>query len=213
LRPLAARITACKTIEALRIIEDETLTLCKRITSPGDIAEFERAEQIRLDKIQRKAEAERARIAENNRQFAAERAQREARNQQRRAAANQFRQRQVQAGDQHECSICLEPMHNHAADAEEHILPCGHKFHKPCIANWLDVRQNCPMCRAPCARINPPNIQQQQLNDELDQVLVEINQIDNIRNLFDARIQIGRLYQAIGNRLRDLGQVFHIHVM
>jgi len=43
------------------------------------------------------------------------------------------------------CSICFEPMVNNVATA----LPCGHRFHKGCIQNWLSRSQGkCSLCRS-----------------------------------------------------------------
>jgi len=43
------------------------------------------------------------------------------------------------------CSICFEPMTNNVATA----LPCGHRFHKHCIQNWLSRSQGkCSLCRS-----------------------------------------------------------------
>ena len=43
-----------------------------------------------------------------------------------------------------DCSICLEPLTQNAATA----LPCGHRFHKDCIVNWLSRSQGkCPNCK------------------------------------------------------------------
>ena len=42
------------------------------------------------------------------------------------------------------CCICLEPM----CKAELAItLPCGHLYHAPCIRDWLERRQWCPLCK------------------------------------------------------------------
>jgi hypothetical protein len=42
------------------------------------------------------------------------------------------------------CSICLEPLTINVATA----LPCGHRFHKDCIVNWLVRSQGkCPNCK------------------------------------------------------------------
>ncbi|XP_077992670.1 RING finger protein 24-like [Glandiceps talaboti] len=41
------------------------------------------------------------------------------------------------------CAVCLEDF----AFAEElGICPCGHGFHKKCIAKWLYEKTSCPMC-------------------------------------------------------------------
>jgi hypothetical protein len=43
-----------------------------------------------------------------------------------------------------DCSICLEPLTQNVATA----LPCGHRFHKDCIVNWLVRSQGkCPNCK------------------------------------------------------------------
>ena len=40
------------------------------------------------------------------------------------------------------CSICLDCL-----DDNPKTLPCGHKFHEPCITRWCATRPNCPICR------------------------------------------------------------------
>ena len=27
--------------------------------------------------------------------------------------------------------------------------PCSHYFHRECLVNWVDVKMECPTCRAP----------------------------------------------------------------
>lgn len=44
------------------------------------------------------------------------------------------------------CSICLEEC---TSTAQQDILPCMHKFHRTCIARWLDTHATCPECRTP----------------------------------------------------------------
>lgn len=42
------------------------------------------------------------------------------------------------------CSICWE------TDAQvQRTLPCGHAFHTTCLAQWLQRRPTCPLCREP----------------------------------------------------------------
>ncbi|CBN77418.1 conserved unknown protein [Ectocarpus siliculosus] len=44
------------------------------------------------------------------------------------------------------CAICL------AAYQEEEVikvLPCGHDFHSDCLDPWLEVKAECPLCKAP----------------------------------------------------------------
>ena len=60
-----------------------------------------------------------------------------------------------------DCSICLEPLTQNAATA----LPCGHRFHKDCIVNWLVRSQGkCPNCKQ---RIT--NIPYISIEEELEQ--------------------------------------------
>jgi len=43
-----------------------------------------------------------------------------------------------------ECSICLE----HFIEDEPIIqLKCNHIFHAQCIDDWLQIQENCPLCR------------------------------------------------------------------
>jgi hypothetical protein len=59
------------------------------------------------------------------------------------------------------CSICLEPLTQNVATA----LPCGHRFHKDCIVNWLARSQGkCPNCKQ---RIT--NIPYISIEEELEQ--------------------------------------------
>jgi len=60
-----------------------------------------------------------------------------------------------------DCSICLEPLTQNVATA----LPCGHRFHKDCIVNWLVRSQGkCPNCKQ---RIT--NIPYISIEEELEQ--------------------------------------------
>jgi hypothetical protein len=48
------------------------------------------------------------------------------------------------------CSICLDPLSETGHETFEDprrivVTPCGHFFHKTCIARW---RRGCPNCRA-----------------------------------------------------------------
>lgn len=43
-----------------------------------------------------------------------------------------------------ECLICLE---SHVIGMMSSKLPCGHLFHKPCLAEWLVKQCTCPVCR------------------------------------------------------------------
>ena len=44
-----------------------------------------------------------------------------------------------------DCSICLLPLANN----KNKTLPCNHKYHHDCIEKWLNIKNICPLCRAP----------------------------------------------------------------
>lgn len=44
------------------------------------------------------------------------------------------------------CSICLD---TEIFATHLHTLVCGHTFHENCFEIWYQVKQHCPMCRAP----------------------------------------------------------------
>ena len=50
------------------------------------------------------------------------------------------------------CCICLEDLNEDAASASSGrsvvSLPCGHMFHKGCVAKWLTEKSaTCPLCK------------------------------------------------------------------
>jgi hypothetical protein len=47
-----------------------------------------------------------------------------------------------------DCAICLC---SYEADDEIKVTPCGHAFHKDCIAHWLKTAHTCALCRADLA--------------------------------------------------------------
>jgi hypothetical protein len=62
-----------------------------------------------------------------------------------------------------DCSICLEPLTQNAATA----LPCGHRFHKDCIVNWLSRSQGkCPNCKQRITNIPYISIEEEELEQE-----------------------------------------------
>jgi len=42
-----------------------------------------------------------------------------------------------------ECSICYDVIYQDNMTT----LPCAHVFHQPCIQQWLNQKQTCPVCR------------------------------------------------------------------
>jgi hypothetical protein len=43
------------------------------------------------------------------------------------------------------CCICLHPLGGRPL-----ALACGHRFHAPCVRQWLRRSRTCPCCRARC---------------------------------------------------------------
>jgi hypothetical protein len=43
------------------------------------------------------------------------------------------------------CPVCSEDF---CVDGEVSKLPCSHIFHRACVVPWLEMKQNCPICRA-----------------------------------------------------------------
>jgi hypothetical protein len=42
------------------------------------------------------------------------------------------------------CCICLSDISN---GEDTVLLPCGHLFHDPCVLEWLNKNNTCPICR------------------------------------------------------------------
>ena len=51
-------------------------------------------------------------------------------------------------GQQESCVICLSEFES--GDALR-LLPCGHRFHRKCVDNWLPKSKACPICRCNAA--------------------------------------------------------------
>lgn len=43
----------------------------------------------------------------------------------------------------HNCVICMEPLLNC-----HQLVSCGHKIHYKCFFQWVQVKYECPVCRA-----------------------------------------------------------------
>ncbi|KAG9391585.1 zinc finger protein [Carpediemonas membranifera] len=46
------------------------------------------------------------------------------------------------------CVICMQPVDS-SHSSQYMIAPCNHVFHKRCLEQWLDIKMECPSCRAP----------------------------------------------------------------
>ena len=53
--------------------------------------------------------------------------------------------------EEQDCSICLGSMEIQYIER----LRCGHMFHRECLSVWMDLKNQCPTCRAKgcCVRI------------------------------------------------------------
>ncbi|WAQ97044.1 RN181-like protein [Mya arenaria] len=49
-----------------------------------------------------------------------------------------------EAAEEKKCPVCIGLF-----DEEDEVkeLPCGHRFHSPCILPWLQKVNSCPLCR------------------------------------------------------------------
>ncbi|XP_024014007.1 E3 ubiquitin-protein ligase RING1-like [Eutrema salsugineum] len=53
---------------------------------------------------------------------------------------------ETQKKEESTCAICLDDDHNNN-ETTDTLLPCPHRFHMSCIAEWLVRRKSCPLCR------------------------------------------------------------------
>jgi hypothetical protein len=108
------------------------------------------------------------------------------------------------------CSICLEPLTENVATA----LPCGHRFHKGCIVNWLVRSQGkCPNCKQRITNIpyisNERQIQPQPpvppaiLDPARRRQLLDLEPLQLIQHLIVRNQELDVIEQSI-ERLREL---------
>jgi hypothetical protein len=47
-----------------------------------------------------------------------------------------------------ECVVCMSEIELKPVDKKSTVItPCGHLFHTQCLAEWMNLRQECPLCR------------------------------------------------------------------
>lgn len=61
---------------------------------------------------------------------------------------NYVRQVDLKDGQPHECVICMSDIDTSLSISELSVTPCDHVFHKPCLEQWLEIKMECPTCRA-----------------------------------------------------------------
>ena len=49
--------------------------------------------------------------------------------------------------DEDDCVICMSSVST--TGTEHMITPCDHFFHAECLTRWMEVKLECPTCRAP----------------------------------------------------------------
>ena len=66
----------------------------------------------------------------------------------------------LKAGDDaFECSICMGDIDaDQGAEEPNHsVTPCDHVFHDICLSQWMDLKMECPVCRAPLPPVVGPD--------------------------------------------------------
>eukprot|EP00397_Hematodinium_sp_SG-2012_P011948 GEMP01012100.1.p1 GENE.GEMP01012100.1~~GEMP01012100.1.p1 ORF type:complete len:437 (+),score=76.31 GEMP01012100.1:395-1705(+) len=61
---------------------------------------------------------------------------------------NYVRQVELKDGQLHECVICMSDIDTNVVLAEISVTPCDHLFHRQCLEQWLEIKMECPTCRA-----------------------------------------------------------------
>jgi hypothetical protein len=64
--------------------------------------------------------------------------------------------RPLPEGFTEDCVVCMDSMTDYAAEPQHPSLmvaPCDHVFHAACLQQWMDIKMDCPTCRAP---LEPP---------------------------------------------------------
>ena len=47
-----------------------------------------------------------------------------------------------------ECVVCMSEIDLKPSDKKSTVItPCGHLFHTQCLSEWMNLRQECPLCR------------------------------------------------------------------
>lgn len=56
--------------------------------------------------------------------------------------------RPVEVTGDAECVICMGELAGEDVQQQQAVTPCGHHFHHKCLERWMDVKMECPTCRA-----------------------------------------------------------------
>lgn len=66
------------------------------------------------------------------------------------------------------CPICF-----HEVMSPKKSNNCRHVFCKFCLENWYKIKPNCPMCRAPIEYIMTPDIQSEEILEQMDEYVCD----------------------------------------
>lgn len=65
----------------------------------------------------------------------------------RQSSGEEIEMTDIESGDLPECVICynnIDVNHNETYM----VSPCDHLFHRECLERWMDIKLECPVCRA-----------------------------------------------------------------
>jgi hypothetical protein len=112
-----------------------------------------------------------------------------------------------------DCSICLESLTNNVATA----LPCGHRFHKDCIVNWLSRSQGkCPNCKQRITNIPYISTIEPELEPEPEYEPLILDPILRRQHILERMREIELLEQEITQlrpQLPDPPEIPNIHFL
>jgi transmembrane E3 ubiquitin-protein ligase len=59
-------------------------------------------------------------------------------------------------GEQRECVICMSQIYDQYKTYM--VTPCGHVFHTRCLVRWMEVKLECPTCRAALPEVDDDDL-------------------------------------------------------
>lgn len=88
------------------------------------------------------------------------------------------------------CAICLGDLKN--TKYNQQALPCGHAFHEGCVAQWLRLRADCPLCRC-----KVPDFEPMMPHRSTSRSLGSINAQQNLPSVQPQRMQQHRRQEIV----------------
>jgi hypothetical protein len=65
------------------------------------------------------------------------------------SAGEEIEMTDIEGGDMPECVICYNGIDvGHPVPGGYMVSPCDHLFHRECLERWMDIKLECPVCRA-----------------------------------------------------------------